>query len=726
MELTHLRKLNSPSRNITPSETSNFGTPIVTQLIDLISLGSKLENTQRGPLQKQFQLGKASNLREAILLLDLSEKKQIFSRLSVAEIERLVSISQESNPQLFSERLYIFGQEQLKEGKNGQAAITFNQLTSPTHKIPTELVKRSQAALQLIHGYGSLKDQVEHSFTRFFPSTFSLSLILPMSFATTVGKRGSLFAIKKIALKQGFAQFLPSFLSHGLGARVAVGGISLLFESPAFVAAGWGIKKLAGEKSVSSPLEFTKEAALASIPLGLLKFSGFIGNQSFLKLHRFNELGIPKLNRYQRFTQIMIPYSAMWWGLYGAHRIEAAMGLRPEVAGPIALTEVTTSLLSLTFGYQAGNWLLGPSYLNLGKRWGIQTQIFTRFLDHPELLPQLKLSLPGRRLTIATIGLDHFFSIQNPVKLPSLLETGSKEIGTKTPKNDHKKNFVPSNPGSNLVEKYFQEINRHPLLTVTEEIELTEHYLKTSDKKTFHRLVNANLRYVVAVAREYAFTPQHLLDLIQEGNLGLIIAVKKFDPQRGNRLITYAAWWIRASIGRFVLNNFRLVKLGATPEQRKVYANLQKETERLESMGFEANDEQLAQALEVAPEVFQETAARIRQSDLSLDAKFGPEGDTSLIDILPSNEANIEEVVIEKDYQAQLKETLRNFSKSLKVRDQMIMKERLLAEHPLTLQEIGIKLGVSRERVRQVEDKLIARLRIYLQRHRPDKPDKED
>ncbi len=262
---------------------------------------------------------------------------------------------------------------------------------------------------------------------------------------------------------------------------------------------------------------------------------------------------------------------------------------------------------------------------------------------------------------------------------------------------------------------YKAEIRRYPILTREEEHELAVRYFEHGDQEAAYKLITSNLRLVVMVAREYMRAFHNLLDLVQEGNIGLLQAVKQFDPYRGVRLPSYAVWWIRAYIIRYVMNNFRLVKIGTTQAQRRLFFNLQKEKARLESLGFKPTPALIAENLGVKEKEVVEMEQRMGASESSVDAPAaGGEGDTAIIDLLPSGAATAEEEVAESEFNALMKAKLAEFGATLEGRDAEIFEERLVAEEPLTLQELGERYGVSRERVRQIEEALKKRLREYL------------
>jgi RNA polymerase sigma-32 factor len=265
---------------------------------------------------------------------------------------------------------------------------------------------------------------------------------------------------------------------------------------------------------------------------------------------------------------------------------------------------------------------------------------------------------------------------------------------------------------------YLQELRRHSLLTREEEQQLAVHFSKTGDAAAARRLITANLRLVVKISQEYRRAHKNLLDLIQEGNIGLIQAVQKYDPYRGVKLSSYAAWWIRAYILKFILANWRIVKIGTTQAQRKLFFNLRKEREKLEKTGFEVEARHLAAALDVSERDVVEMERRLGSSETSLDSPVrGDEtGGRTQGDFVPASATTRPDIQVEiGEFQELLREKLQVFSTGLKDRELDIFRERLLSDTPATLQEIGEKYGVSRERARQIEERLKKKLRVYLQ-----------
>ncbi|RMH00279.1 MAG: sigma-70 family RNA polymerase sigma factor [Deltaproteobacteria bacterium] len=267
------------------------------------------------------------------------------------------------------------------------------------------------------------------------------------------------------------------------------------------------------------------------------------------------------------------------------------------------------------------------------------------------------------------------------------------------------------------VSAYMAEARRYPLLTREQEYALAVKWVEEGDAEAAKALITSNLRLVVKIAYEYRNAHQSLLDLIQEGNVGLVKAVQKYDPYRNVRLSTYAAWWIRAYILKYILNNWRLVKLGTTQNQRKLFFNLRKQKAALEAAGIDPTPERIAKALDVSKEEVVEMERRMSGPDVSLDAKIRSDDEESRtrLDALADEGADPDRVVGDAEFRELLDAKLRAFGATLEGREAEIFRERLLAEDPITLQALGDRWGVSRERARQIEKRLLKRLRKYLQ-----------
>lgn len=281
--------------------------------------------------------------------------------------------------------------------------------------------------------------------------------------------------------------------------------------------------------------------------------------------------------------------------------------------------------------------------------------------------------------------------------------------------------IVPASSSAGLSRRdplaaYMAEVHRHPLLTREEETALARKYRDTGDVKAAYRLVASNLRLVVKLAHEYHRNPMSLLDLVQEGNIGLMQAVKKFDPERGVKLSSYAAWWIRAYILRYIMDNWKMVKLGTTEAQRKLFFKLRQEQERLVNQGIEATPRLLAERLNVTEQDVVDMDQRLGHDEVSLDApvRAGDEDSPSRDSFLPSSSPAADETLGNEELRSLFKEKLSTFSESLNEKERFLFEHRLIADEPLTLADIGAKWGVSRERARQVEAALIARMREYM------------
>jgi RNA polymerase sigma-32 factor len=270
------------------------------------------------------------------------------------------------------------------------------------------------------------------------------------------------------------------------------------------------------------------------------------------------------------------------------------------------------------------------------------------------------------------------------------------------------------------LQAYMREVQRHPLLSSDEEHKLAVEYVKGGQNRDVAaRLVTANLRLVVKIAYEYRRAYRNMMDLVQEGNIGLMQAVKRYDPYRGVKLSSYAAWWIRAYMLRFILNNWRLVKVGTTQAQRKLFFNLNKEKARLTAMGIEPSHAEIAKRLNVAESEVTEMDRRLARADASLDATVN-EADgrsTTRLELMPSSNATPDQIAEGSEFSELLQGQLEEFRKTLTGKDVDIFDKRVVADEPLTLQELGDQFGVSRERVRQLESRLMGKLREHLRQN---------
>jgi len=294
-------------------------------------------------------------------------------------------------------------------------------------------------------------------------------------------------------------------------------------------------------------------------------------------------------------------------------------------------------------------------------------------------------------------------------ELPEVLEPEVEED------KEESEAVLPIPSDLDLVQRYIREANRFALLTPDEEKALTTRYHETGDRDAGSRLITSNLRLVIKIALEFQkYWMKNLLDLIQEGNIGLMHAIKKFDPYRGIKLSYYASFWIKAYILKFIMDNWKLVKIGTTQSQRKLFYNLKREKEKLRALGFEPGPKLLADALNVREEEVIEMDQRLGGWELSLDAPLKDGSDEYHKNFLPATDPQVEEVLANAELKNMFRRKLAEFRTELNDKELDILDLRLLAEKSLTLQEIGARHHISRERVRQIEDRLIKRLRQYL------------
>jgi len=264
----------------------------------------------------------------------------------------------------------------------------------------------------------------------------------------------------------------------------------------------------------------------------------------------------------------------------------------------------------------------------------------------------------------------------------------------------------------NSLESYLIQINQFPLLRQEEEFELAVTYRKYNDISAAHKLITSNLRFVVKVALEYKSYGVKLADLIQEGNIGLMMAVKKFNPYKGYRFISYAIWWIRAYIQNFIIKTWSLVKIGTTQAQKKLFYKIGKVRKALESdQENEKKYELLANNLNVSKEDIIEMEQRMSSRDLSLDAPLDEDHELTHLDLLQENSLNQEEALAQQQEKKIRERNIQSALKRLNEKEVYVIKNRIMADSPLTLQEIGNHLKLSRERVRQIEGEALKKLK---------------
>lgn len=268
---------------------------------------------------------------------------------------------------------------------------------------------------------------------------------------------------------------------------------------------------------------------------------------------------------------------------------------------------------------------------------------------------------------------------------------------------------------SDTFEHYMAQFHRFPLLSREEEYALAARYRREGDIEAAHRLICANLRFVVKIANEYRAYGIKLLDLVQEGNIGLMMAVKKFDPERGIRLISYAVWWIRAYIQNFVIRSWSLVKIGTTQAQKKLFFKLNQARHTLLRLTGEEDPAELARELTVRDEEVEEMAQRMAGRDASLDLELTEGEGYSLLDSLADQRADQETLLLEKEHEQGLSRRVQRALAELNDRERRIVHDRILADQPRTLQDLADDYGISRERIRQLEKNALNKLRGTLQ-----------
>ena len=302
-----------------------------------------------------------------------------------------------------------------------------------------------------------------------------------------------------------------------------------------------------------------------------------------------------------------------------------------------------------------------------------------------------------------------------------LYKTEAKETvdavnSTKKPSQSTKKS-----DNTDALRSYLSNISKYKLLTRDEERELALRLRENADSRAMHALVTSNLRLVVKIALDYQrLWMQNLMDLIQEGNIGLIKAVEKFDPDKNVKFSYYSSFWIKAHIIKHLMDNFRLVKIGTTQAQRKLFFRLKKEKQKLRDMGFEPEPELISERLGVSKKEVIEMDQRINGRDVSLDAPLTDDTDTARIEFMKMSVEPLEEKISRKEIKVILNLGIAEFRKEMNQRELDIFDQRIFAENPKTLAELGKQYGISRERVRQIQKCIIARMKDSLRQTLPD------
>ncbi len=271
------------------------------------------------------------------------------------------------------------------------------------------------------------------------------------------------------------------------------------------------------------------------------------------------------------------------------------------------------------------------------------------------------------------------------------------------------------------LQRYLSEISQYNLLTRDQERELGAKVRDHQDPDAAYVLITSNLRLVVKIALEYQRVwMQNLLDLIQEGNIGLMQAVRKFDPYKNVKFSYYASFWIKAYILKFIMDNWRLVKIGTTQGQRKLFFKLKKEKQKLIEEGFDPKPKMLSERLGVSEREIIDMDQRLDGWDVSLDAPLKDDSDTERMEFMDTEEPSIEDQVAKKEMESLLHEKIREFRREMTPRELEIFDQRIFSDSPVTLQEIGDRYNISRERVRQIEKNIVKKMREFFKKGLPD------
>lgn len=273
---------------------------------------------------------------------------------------------------------------------------------------------------------------------------------------------------------------------------------------------------------------------------------------------------------------------------------------------------------------------------------------------------------------------------------------------------------VPATGRDNL-HVYLREISKFPLLKPDEEFELARKVRDHGDQRAAFRLVTSHLRLVVKIAMDFQRRwAQNVADLIQEGNVGLMRAVKKYDPEKGIKFSYYAAYWIKAYILKYIMDNWRLVRIGTTQAQRTLFYNLNKERQRLTSMGFDPSAAAISKNLKVSESDVMEMDQRMARNDLSLDITLGDDSSSTRLDYIPALTPGVEEILAKSEIAGLVDKHLKTILPSLNDKERDLLEQRILSDSPVTLREIGAKYGITRERVRQIETRLLEKIRDHF------------
>lgn len=309
------------------------------------------------------------------------------------------------------------------------------------------------------------------------------------------------------------------------------------------------------------------------------------------------------------------------------------------------------------------------------------------------------------------LTLDSFFDADSQDSPKALSSFDYSDASLPVPSPRH----LPSPQIKDNLHLYLREVSKFPLLTPEEELELTRRVRDTNDPDAAFRIISSHLRLVVKIAMDFQRKwMQNVLDLIQEGNVGLMRAVNKFDPDKGIKFSYYATFWIKAYILKFIMDNWRMVKIGTTQAQRKLFYNLNKERQKLIAEGFDPDAAMLSERLGVTQEQVIEMQQRLDTGDVSLDMPMNEEGSATRMDILPALGPGLEDSIASSEIAGLVRDGVKDLMPSLSEKELYILEHRLLTDDPVTLREIGEKYKVTRERIRQLEARLLQKLRIQL------------
>jgi len=259
---------------------------------------------------------------------------------------------------------------------------------------------------------------------------------------------------------------------------------------------------------------------------------------------------------------------------------------------------------------------------------------------------------------------------------------------------------------------YMAEIKKYPLLTPEDEYKWAVKYFETKDPKAAEVLVTSNLRFVVKIAAEYAKFGARMIDLVQEGNVGLMHAVREFNPYKGARVITYAVWWIRGYIQEFLMRQYSMVRLGTTPNQRKLFYQLQKERQNLEALGKDAGIKLLSSKTGIEESEIRDMDQRMSNRDVSLDQPLDDDSKSTLLDFQTAQaQESLDDVLAQEEQIQHLRENIEQIKNKLNDKELYILEKRILSDEPMTLQEIGENFSITRERARQLEARVLDKIR---------------